>query len=651
MATRKLDVVVRAKVRDFKRKMRGVQGTVRSTGKTLKGFGSTMTKAVTAPLVGVGGAIAAATAKTAQLASQLKLASAQSGVAVEELQQIAGVANKVSGVEFDVVADGLKELALRSAEAAEGTGEAKEAFDRLGISQQFLAQASTAEVFARLRQETQGLSEQQRILAAEQTLGGEAGEKFAEVLGMSASEAAAMRKEMVRSGQVLSQEMVNKLDGAQSKMDVFGKRVTIAAAKLGTELIPVFEDIVDALTNVIDWFSGLSSTQKSVVKYGAAVAAAIGPISTAMGTVMTIAPKAAAAVKASAITMKGALITSGIGAIIVGIATGAWLVYQNWELVKTKMKSIILGIGNLFKKFYLAFLENVRQPLDDFGVYLANEFGPLLRKLGADDLADSLENGLGGAADRTRTRTESLRKSIDDTSRSIDALDKKAEGLDFKTGFEGEGGDFGGAGASGDVPAPGQNQNASAGGGGAKFQSSAIGAASVSAAALQTEIQLLDTKRVKLQQVNQVQRETSAIALAAGQRATALGKSLGGAFANVVTEGKNMGKALKKVFKDLVKQIIASIAKALILQAILAATGLGGGAGAAGGIGGALFGGAFGGAKTALSPQAAGAGMALSGGRKNMTVQVQGTLTGEGESLNATLGTTQRNQRRKGRKA
>jgi hypothetical protein len=290
--------------------------------------------------VGVGAAALALTKRVAESAEALELASAQSGMTAERLQEVAAVAKQVSGASFDTVSDGLKELALRSAEAAEGTGEAREAFERLGISQAEIARSSPAEVFARVQKEMKGLTAAQRILTAEQVFGGEAGEKFVEVMNLSAGEMERAAKQARALGLVLSSEQVAALDDVQEGFRGLSAQVRGAGRQLAASLAPVLSDVVlpalrgvaGVVAQAAKAFASLSTRTKLIVAGMGAVAAAVGPVIVVVGALGTALTGTAAAV-AGAVAAVGAL------------AASASIVYDNWSTIAPALGRMVTPLA------------------------------------------------------------------------------------------------------------------------------------------------------------------------------------------------------------------------------------------------------------------------------------------------------------------
>jgi hypothetical protein len=384
-------------------------------GESASTMGSSMSKAgkagaaaITAISAAVTGAVAGISTlvqQTAQYAKQVDRAAEQSGLARERIQEIAFAAQQVSGADFDAVRDGLKELAIRSEEAAMGTGEATEAFERLGISQQFLKENDTSAIFARVRQELQGASSQMRIMAAEMLLGGEAGQKMVEVLGLTNDEMQALSSRAQETGKVLSGEQVAALERTRSAWRDLTSQVVGLGRQLGAmfaplvtqDVIPALRSMASSLRTAVESVMSMSDTTKGLV---AAVTAGTAAVSAALvvygswpaiiGAVST----AFSGLTAAASTAYAA-ITSPVTAVVAAVAAVAGiagLIYDNWS-----------GLSSFFSQA----LGAVVSVATSFGDAFAQVFSTAWVEVkalfleGLDTLIQTINNGLAavGASD------------------------------------------------------------------------------------------------------------------------------------------------------------------------------------------------------------------------------------------------------------
>jgi hypothetical protein len=231
-------------------------------------------------------ALSAATLKAQQLAKEtgvfaqeLKVAEAQSGATAGEIQRVYLAANALdSQVDLDSVRDAFKELALRTQEAREGTGEAREAFARLGVSIEDLEGKSTGEVFDLLITKTKDLTAEQRALTMEQLAGGEAGERLARVFSMAEGEFEQFASTLSAMGGI-SASQVDALDDLRSQYTIIDQQIQALKARYAAELAPVLNGVVIPATKALialfgqtagvigSTISGIESMTRSLTKY------------------------------------------------------------------------------------------------------------------------------------------------------------------------------------------------------------------------------------------------------------------------------------------------------------------------------------------------------------------------------------------------
>lgn len=414
----RLNVKLGLDMSGLKKGLKKANKSLRSASKSMKDMGQTLTTSVSAPIGAAVAALGTLTQQTAKYAQQVQLASAQSGMAAEDIQELAFAAQSVSGASFGQVQDGLKELALRSAEAAEGTGEAQEAFQRLGISQSELSTLGTAQLFERVRESMQGLTQQQRILTSEQVFGGEAGENFVEVMGLSAEQLQQLRAEAQASGAVLSGQQVQALDAASLGFSQLFAEIKGVGRQLAASLVPILQSAVfpavsatiDLVRGVIRGFQSLSTTTKTIIAVLTGLAAAAGPLLVALGTLGTLLsglPALFSGIAAAASTAWAA-ITGPVGIAVGALAAVggvAYLIISNWS----DLKSFFGGIWNWIRRTSSLTVDYIGQAfrygfqaiasvVTDIVAGIVRSFAELAERVGATDIAETLRGSSSAAA-------------------------------------------------------------------------------------------------------------------------------------------------------------------------------------------------------------------------------------------------------------
>lgn len=128
MATTLIDIVVRAK----NQASQALRTPIKDLGDlrgAMKGMAGPMAAAGTA----IAGAFLVAAKASAEYADFVQKASQKTGTTTEEFSRLAYAA-KLSGVETETLQTAMRNLGNRAVDAANGTGEARKAYDALGIS-------------------------------------------------------------------------------------------------------------------------------------------------------------------------------------------------------------------------------------------------------------------------------------------------------------------------------------------------------------------------------------------------------------------------------------------------------------------------------------------------------------------------------------
>ena len=128
-------------------------------------------------------------------------------------------------------------------------------------------------------------------------------------------------------------------DGAANQMRIFSEGLKELSTEFGKLLLPAFTKIVTAANNLIDKFIALDDSTKKTILVVAGLAAAVGPVLIAIGSLITIAPTLAAAFT---------VMTGPIGLIVAGLTAVAYVIATNWKPIK----KTILDVANYFIDLY-----------------------------------------------------------------------------------------------------------------------------------------------------------------------------------------------------------------------------------------------------------------------------------------------------------
>ncbi len=246
------------------------------------------------------------------------------------------VASQRLGVETEAVQKAFGKMELTIGKAAEGSAEAQRAFDRLGLDFQQLMAMGPDKAFALIGDSLRDMgSTAERTAAAQAIFGKSWGEvdkllrggsaaladagKFAEKFGLNISKVDLKNLSEMKQ---TSREVGLAFDGLSLSIGRALLPILTMLNKATLEVIAALRPFFDVLGSIITTVgSGLGSMGglvQLIVKLAAGGAAAIA-IVTAFNAVLAITRLAVNFVTASLIGMRAALISTGIGALIVGL--------------------------------------------------------------------------------------------------------------------------------------------------------------------------------------------------------------------------------------------------------------------------------------------------------------------------------------------
>lgn len=133
-----------------------------------------------------------------------------------------------------------------------------------------------------------------------------------------------------------------------------------AMDKIGEAILPIIPVIADAVKSVAEAFASMSPEMQKIVLIGAAIAAALGPLLTIMGALVTAAaPLAAAFTTAAAASAAAGTAAAGAstGFAALAVAAAPWiaaaaaigaagyLIYQNWDKIAPVLQEVWAAIS------------------------------------------------------------------------------------------------------------------------------------------------------------------------------------------------------------------------------------------------------------------------------------------------------------------
>ena len=170
--------------------------------------------------VSIGGVVAALRNASSALA-RVRADALQAGLASETFQQLEYAARQ-SQISVDGLVDGMKELQLRADEFVQtGSGSAKEAFERLGMSQREVQERlkDPADLLQEILKRIHELDKAAQIRILDEMLGGTAGEQFIRFLDGGVERLGQLRKEAEDVGYVLSDDLLKDAEKINAEFE------------------------------------------------------------------------------------------------------------------------------------------------------------------------------------------------------------------------------------------------------------------------------------------------------------------------------------------------------------------------------------------------------------------------------------------------
>lgn len=229
---------------------------------------------VTGTIAGIVVGLGKLTIDTAKTAKEIDILSQRMGMSTKEFQEWDYVL-KLAGSSAEEAQGDIAALAEKAKDAAEGSGEAAEIFDELGInvlnSQKQLKTQN--ELFSEVITKLQGVTNETKRNAIASALLSTTGENLAPILNMTTQELAALKKEASETGYVISDKNIqafNDLGDAMEKMSLKGEAVknslALALLPLLTSLFDVISKIPTPVLQTMVVLAGIVSTIVLTVK-------------------------------------------------------------------------------------------------------------------------------------------------------------------------------------------------------------------------------------------------------------------------------------------------------------------------------------------------------------------------------------------------
>ena len=261
-----------------------MSGAIKNISRKLKGIGIASTAAGTA----ISASLGAAALKFADTGDKIDKLRAKTGFGAKSITEMAHAASS-AGVDFDTMADSMKDMSKFSGDLAMGSSGAKETLKNLGISSKAFAAASPDGKLDLLADAMQGISDPGKRAALAMQVMGEAGYKMLPLLTQGSEGIQAMRDEANALGITMDEDTASSAAALTDAMGKLQSQLKYVVIQIGAALAPALVRISTYITPVIARVIEFVKNNKMLIVAVAAVGVglvALGGI--LMGLALTI---------------------------------------------------------------------------------------------------------------------------------------------------------------------------------------------------------------------------------------------------------------------------------------------------------------------------------------------------------------------------
>lgn len=249
--------------------MAKLKGSAIGVAGSLKGLGAVL----------AGGLLARAGKDSLAFADQIDKLNARLGASTEFLSQMR-FATEQTGVSFQTFTMGLQRMQRRVAEAAQGTGEAKDALRELGIDARKLVELSLEDQFDVIAEALAGLANDGDKTRLAMKLFDSEGVALLQTMEGGAEAVRALREEGDRLGATLTSDMAQGAADANDAINRIGTAVRGIVAELAINFAPAIETVANFLSEFIPRSVNLANAAFATFAgaVGRALAGAVGAL-------------------------------------------------------------------------------------------------------------------------------------------------------------------------------------------------------------------------------------------------------------------------------------------------------------------------------------------------------------------------------------
>ncbi len=307
---------------ETKKEARGLAQDISGIGASLKTTSRIMAAAGTAII----GGMVAITMKTIEAANAADKLAKQTGLTREEIQEL-GYAADQEHASLEKIATAILRLSRNMSDASRGTGEARHAFEKLGIAvtksdgqlrNSVDVMLDVADCFKNMRNETE-------MTAAAMQLFGRSGAEIVPFLRMGGDEIRNLMQEARDLGYVMDEETGEALKALGDQLTALKAALAGVAKEIAAEVVPHLLEMSNKAVGVAKAYNKIDPELRSFITQTGLVTAALALLTSGfMGLIIKIA-KFKAALAGLGVTIKG-LTAAGTGPFAILIATLASLI-------------------------------------------------------------------------------------------------------------------------------------------------------------------------------------------------------------------------------------------------------------------------------------------------------------------------------------
>lgn len=439
-------VELNEKLSAIDKRAKQVGRSLNKMGRDLTKIGKGLTKSVTAPVMALGAGMAYLSGELGKYADHMLDLEEITGLSSDTLQELEHV-SRAAGVNFDGLTGTISKFQNRLVQMDEETGRAFDTIQKLGI-EVYNTDGSFRdmnELFPEIINLLQGMEDTTERNMLAQQLFGRSMNDLAPVLGMTAEEFAAVRKEAHEMGLVMGRDTLVSaneyriaVEGLKAEFAVFWRQLASQFIPiLKDTLLPMIQDYIipaaeafaEKIRVLSEWFTNLDPPMRETLVILTGLLVAFGPVLMVVGKLATgfggLIPLIAKLVTGQ-LSLNAAMAANPIGMVVTAIflliAAGVAL-WKNWDSVKNffldAWDAIVHGVQQAVSYLKVLVLSYIKMWVD--GINIVAKYIP-----GLNGAIESAQNKLQDLIDAEKENIKYRREAREETKAQAKAL-KEAE--------------------------------------------------------------------------------------------------------------------------------------------------------------------------------------------------------------------------------